>query len=130
MRRNLLVTARTALLALQSLVLLSCTVVVDDPGPIPDRGPRVCTREYQPVCARRGGDRQTFSNACSAEASGYRVIGYGECRRENEYRREPEGCTREYSPVCAVNGIGSVRDFPNACEARAANFRVVGDGPC
>ncbi|TJW66050.1 MAG: peptidase, partial [Mesorhizobium sp.] len=23
-----------------------------------------------------------------------------------------------------------VRTFPNACEARAADYRIIGDGPC
>lgn len=125
-----IVVLRSVVLALLSAVLMSCTVVVDDRDPLPDRGPRFCTRDYQPVCASRGGDRQTFSNACSAEAAGYRVIRYGECRGGGDYDREPEYCTREYRPVCAVNRLGAVRDFPNACEARAAHYRVVGDGPC
>ncbi|TJU93237.1 MAG: peptidase, partial [Mesorhizobium sp.] len=38
-------------------------------------------------------------------------------------------CTREYAPVCARRH-GEMRSFPNACEARAADYRVVGDGPC
>jgi hypothetical protein len=125
---------RSFVLSLVAAVLMSCTVVVDERDPIPEPGPRYCTREYQPVCARRGGDRQTFSNACRAEASGYSVIRYGECRRGggggDDYDRPPEFCSREYRPVCAVNDRGGVRDFPNACEAQAANWRVVGDGPC
>lgn len=42
--------------------------------------PRVCTREYNPVCARRGDRIRTFGNACTADAAGYRVIRPGECR--------------------------------------------------
>ena len=38
-----------------------------------------CTREYVPVCARRGDDRQTFPNECVAEEAGFRVISDGEC---------------------------------------------------
>lgn len=180
--------SRGALLAVALIGLAACTVAVDEPGPgprprpIPDGG--FCTREYQPVCARRGGDRQTFSNACVAERAGYRVIRDGECRRagggdggdggprvctaeyvpvcasrsgerrtfsnacvaeqsgyriirNGECRRggdeggggEPRFCTREYAPVCARRG-GDRRTFPNACEARAAEYRVIGDGPC
>lgn len=49
------------------------------PGPgRPDR-PQFCTREYVPVCATRGGSRQTFGNACEAEAAGYRIIRGGRC---------------------------------------------------
>ena len=50
----------------------------------PERRPderRACTREYAPVCATRGDDRQTFANACEARASGYDIIGRNECRR-------------------------------------------------
>lgn len=43
------------------------------------RDQRVCTMEYNPVCAQRGRDRKTFSNTCSAGAEGYRVIRPGEC---------------------------------------------------
>lgn len=49
------------------------------PGPGPDRPPRACTREYAPVCARRGRDVRTFGNACEARAAEYRIIGSGRC---------------------------------------------------
>lgn len=137
---------------LMLMALSGCEVVVDESGQRP-RGPRpyeepgICTREYEPVCARRGNDRQTFSNGCLADASGYRVIRDGECRRGGggdgddrfngdgdgggrfDRPREPQYCTREYRPVCAVQR-GDTRTFPNACEARAADYRVVDDGPC
>ena len=45
----------------------------------PGRGQRVCTMEYNPVCAQRGRDRRTFGNACSADAEGYRIVSPGEC---------------------------------------------------
>ncbi len=48
----------------------------------PDRPPqsdRACTREYAPVCARRGGSVRTFGNACEADSAGYRVVGRGRC---------------------------------------------------
>lgn len=41
--------------------------------------PQFCTREYRPVCARRGGDVRTFGNACEAEAARYRIIRPGQC---------------------------------------------------
>ncbi|WP_159588726.1 Kazal-type serine protease inhibitor domain-containing protein [Chelativorans xinjiangense] len=46
--------------------------------PRPDR-PQFCTREYAPVCARRGNRLRTFGNACEAEAADYRILGRGEC---------------------------------------------------
>lgn len=116
-----------------STILAACTVVVDDgPGPRP-RPPRpepqFCSMQYQPVCARRGGDRQTFANACLAGRAGYRIIRDGQCRDGGGGGGEQTFCTREYRPVCARRG-GEMRSFPNACEARAADYRVVGDGPC
>ncbi|MER9052642.1 Kazal-type serine protease inhibitor [Mesorhizobium sp. M0213] len=113
-----------------SAILAACTVVVDEgPGPRPPwPGPQFCTRQYDPVCARRGGDRQTFANACLAERAGYRIIREGECRRGGG-GGEQTFCTREYRPVCARRH-GELRTFPNECEARAADYRVVDDGPC
>ena len=132
--------ARKATVAsLLSLMLASCVVVEDGPGPRPPRpdpGPQFCTREYDPVCARRGGDRQTFANSCMAEAAGYRIIRGGECRGGGDDGwgggggREEQFCTREYRPVCGRRG-GALRTFPNACEADSAGYRVVDDqGPC
>lgn len=140
-------TLKNGAVALLGLVMLaSCTVVVDEgpdrprPGPGPRPGPEFCTREYDPVCGERRGDRETFSNACEADRAGYRIVRRGECRRGGEGgwsggggggggRDEPRFCTREYRPVCAQRG-GSVRTFGNACEADAAGFRVVDDRPC
>ncbi|RTL93154.1 MAG: peptidase [Hyphomicrobiales bacterium] len=113
-----------------SVLLAACTMVVDDgPGPRPPRPrPQLCTMQYQPVCARRAGDRQTFANACLAEREGYRIVRDGPCRDAGG-GGEQTFCTRDYAPVCASRH-GQVRTFPNACEARAADYRIVGDGPC
>ncbi|TPN13788.1 peptidase [Mesorhizobium sp. B2-1-3] len=116
-----------------SAVLAACTVVVDDgpgPRPRPPRpGPQFCTKQYEPVCARRGGDRQTFANACLADRAGYRIVRDSPCRDGGEGGGEQTFCTREYAPVCARRG-GELRTFPNACEARAADYRIVGGGRC
>lgn len=48
--------------------------------PQSERPDRVCTREYAPVCARRGNSVRTFGNACSARAQDYRILHRGECR--------------------------------------------------
>ncbi len=121
-----------------SALLAACTVVVDDgPGPRP-RPPRpepqYCSRQYEPVCARRGDDRQTFANGCLADRAGYRIVRDGPCRGDGGGGgggggEEQTFCTREYAPVCARRH-GEMRSFPNACEARAADYRIVGDGPC
>lgn len=44
-----------------------------------DRDSRACTREYAPVCATRGRDSRTFSNACEARSANYRVNRPGRC---------------------------------------------------
>lgn len=71
-------------------LLTACTaVVVDEPGPRPGPGPRpdrdrVCTRQYEPVCARRGQSTRTFPNACEARSDGYRPVYEGQCRRDGD----------------------------------------------
>ena len=121
---------RDAILALAAVVLAACTVVVDEdrpgPRPIPDGG--FYTREFDPVCGRRGGDRRTFANACLADNAGFRVVRRGECRRSDD-RDEPRACTREYDPVCARRG-GDRQTFSNACVAEAAGYRVLDRGEC
>ena len=82
-----LVAARIAALVFAAAALLSaCTVDVEQPRPEPPYGPQsgYCTREYAPVCARRGGDRQTFNNGCLAEEAGYRILRSGECRNRGD----------------------------------------------
>lgn len=140
---------------LAALALAGCNVAVEQgPGyrPLPPRpGPQMCTMEYRPVCASRHGERRTFANACGARSAGYRIVDQGQCRgdgggwgdrpdrphRPNRPDRpdwsnrpdRPQACTREYRPVCAKRG-NSMRSFGNACTARAANYRVIGQGNC
>jgi hypothetical protein len=113
------------------LLLASCVV---ESGPLPpDDGPRACTMEYDPVCARRFGERRTFSNSCAADAAGYDVIRRGECRRDGGGGggggEEPRFCTEQYDPVCARRG-GQRQTFANACKADVAGYRVISQGEC
>lgn len=48
-------------------------------GPGSGRPPRACTREYDPVCARRGNSVRTFPNACEAESADFRIVRRGTC---------------------------------------------------
>lgn len=38
-----------------------------------------CTREFVPVCGRRGGQTQTFPNACEAGRAGFQIVKPGRC---------------------------------------------------
>jgi hypothetical protein len=46
----------------------------------PEPTPIICTWLYEPVCAVKGGRRQTFSNACWAAKDGAKVVSQGACK--------------------------------------------------
>jgi hypothetical protein len=128
--------ARLAAFVLAAGALLSaCQMEVVEtrprPVPPPDAG-GFCTREYAPVCARRGSRYQTFGNACSARESGFRIVSAGEC---GGYGGGNDGvvvdrqCPRTLDPVCARRG-GDVRTFANDCRAGEAGFRIIYGGEC
>jgi hypothetical protein len=108
------------------ILLASCTVVVDEPGPRPGPIQTMCPSNHDPVCARNGGSVRTFANSCMADAAGYRVTHRGECRRASE---PPRACTFEYVPVCGESR-GERRTFSNSCLADQAGFRVTYQGAC
>lgn len=128
-----------------TLFLAGCVAVVDSrprpPGPgLPDGGPQICTREYQPVCASRGRDERTFGNRCEARAAGYRIEHRGRCRGGSDRPDRPDRpgagrpdrpqiCTMEYAPVCARKD-GRNRTYANACHARGEDARIVRRGAC
>ncbi|MCT7374408.1 Kazal-type serine protease inhibitor domain-containing protein [Chelativorans salis] len=120
--------AGLGVIAFAGLILSACTVVVEEERPRPPR-PQICTQEYAPVCARRGERLRTFSNACFAEAEGFRPVHRGECRPQSSRPDRPQFCTREYAPVCARRG-NRIRTFGNACEAEAADYRILRRGEC
>lgn len=125
-------------LAVLALAVLAACVAEEGPiGP----GPQYCSREYAPVCARRGDDRRTFPNDCEADRAGYYVIRDGQCRRDRpDYPDEPrpprpprpdrpQACPMIYAPVCAQRGSDR-RTFDNDCQAASAGYRVIRDGQC
>ena len=149
-----LVAARVAALVFAAAALLSaCTVDVEQPRPQPPYGPQsgYCTREYAPVCARRGGDRETFDNGCLAEEAGYRILRSGECRNRGDDYGDGGGdygdggdnygggggggvaidkaCSKDLNPVCARRG-NDQRTFVNDCRAEEAGFQVIYGGEC
>src|SRR6185295_12323511 len=105
----------------------ACTVAVEQ-RPAPGR-PQACTFEYAPVCARRGSQQRSFTNACLARSSGFQVVHRGQCRAAVGpiSSRPPIACTREFAPVCARSGNLSLT-FDNACLARARGFRPIHPG--
>ncbi|MDD7972726.1 Kazal-type serine protease inhibitor domain-containing protein [Roseinatronobacter alkalisoli] len=125
---------RTAFLFAAVVAFLATCVPETGPYPPPheDR-PAACTFEYPPVCGERHGQRETYGNACMMRAADARLVHQGQCRPATVSPRPPGGreqaCTREYAPVCAVRQ-DQRRSFANACEAEAAQFRVVRRGEC
>ena len=130
---------RVLLLAAGAMMLTSCVVEEapprPGPRPLPPSAPAMCTREYAPVCARRGNDLRTFSNSCMARADGYRVVDRGPCRTAPPSRpprpdqSRPVMCPMIYAPVCAGRA-GVARTFGNECQAHAEGYRVLRAGRC
>ena len=123
----------TAFLRFAPVAVLAFLVgcVVDGPPP-PGPGAGFCTRDYEPVCCARIGDRQTFPTACEADRAGYRIIRDGRCRGGGFDRPRPERpryCPSIYDPVCARRG-GDRRTFGNSCEADRAGYDVIRGGTC
>lgn len=46
----------------------------------PPPPPIICTLEYKPVCATKGGLKFTYSNACWAAKDGAKVVSQGACK--------------------------------------------------
>ncbi|WP_407866635.1 Kazal-type serine protease inhibitor domain-containing protein [Phyllobacterium phragmitis] len=106
----------------------ACTVAPDH-RPVPGRT-TACTFENAPVCARRGNQLRTFTNACLAQSRGFQVVRRGPCRTSaGPVWNRPAACTREFAPVCAVRA-NVRRTFDNSCLARASGFRPVRPGRC
>lgn len=136
---------RTCGMLIAAAALIAGCTVSDESAPSRQQppNPQLCTREYAPVCGVHGSVRQTFGNACEARSRGYRIIGTGECSNRGTrpgagWNKGPDRpmdpvapsmCTQQYEPVCARRGE-SVRSFGNACEARNAGYRIIGEGRC
>jgi len=118
-------------------------------------GGGVCARIYDPVCASRGRQSQTFPNTCEAVSAGWEPRYGGQCRgsggpgygnpgwgppgghhggrpggQPGTPRPErPEFCTSIYQPVCGSDG-GRPRTYENECMMRQAGARQVPERYC
>ncbi|WP_158285783.1 Kazal-type serine protease inhibitor family protein [Pseudohoeflea suaedae] len=109
------------------------------PPPAPPGGGRICTRIYDPVCATRGRQSQTFPNACEAQSAGWDIRHGGQCRSSGRpghggpgpgsRPQRPEFCTSIYQPVCGSNG-GRARTYENECMMRQDGAREVPNRYC
>jgi hypothetical protein len=131
MRNWITLLARIAAFLFAGAAMLSaCTVEVEQPRPVPPPdGGGYCTREYAPVCARRGGNYQTFNNSCLARDAGYRIVSAGQCNGGGGGVAIDYACPKTLDPVCARRG-NDQRTFANSCRAEEAGFRVVYPGEC
>ncbi len=68
---------RLSLIALAALIVPVAARAADDPTQ--PRRPEVCSEQYNPVCAEKGGTRQTYSNACFAKLAQAALVSDGQC---------------------------------------------------
>jgi len=119
----------------------------------PKDPPRVCTKEYAPVCGAKTAiepcltmpcpnlTQVTYGNKCMA--GDVKVIATGECKNPGSPVLElPDmACTQQYDPVCGKDETGKVcittpcpthvyKTFGNACGAGIAMAEVVFKGEC
>lgn len=79
--------------------------------------PEVCTMDYTPVC---GCDGVTYTNACSAHASGTSVADVGACKDAGSQHNcaqviscgTKDGVAKEYPTPCAAAQDGAVKISP------------------
>jgi hypothetical protein len=75
--------------------------------------PKVCTMQYDPVCAEVQVQcvttpcnpvKETFGNACMMNANkNAKYLYKGECKTDDTTTNTPiKACTREYMPVCGI----------------------------
>ncbi|AKI01319.1 Kazal-type serine protease inhibitor domain [Hoeflea sp. IMCC20628] len=83
-----------AVLTAAALTLTGCEVT-ETSGNY-NAGP-MCPANYNPVCAERRGEERTFSNACQARQSDWRIVSSGRCEatKYGDYRRDRDDRNRD-----------------------------------
>jgi len=109
------------------LVLLSCALLAGlasasfAPQEAAAR-PKICPQIFEPVCAvTRTGARESFANACQAQAAHARVLHAGRCIGP---------ICIFFRQVCARVPGHKPQTFSSVCTAEQANATVLHDGPC
>jgi hypothetical protein len=110
---------RTRWLPMATLAALTCFLAGAALSQPVARG--ACPDVVEPVCGRKAGHNETYTNSCLARAAKARIIAQGRC---------PESCSVIYAPVCGLADGIRFRTYPNACEAVMAGARVIRHKRC
>ncbi|XP_046811559.1 uncharacterized protein LOC124420985 [Lucilia cuprina] len=112
----------------------------------PNKCPKFCTREFDPVCAKLNEELREFSNKCVLESwkcesdEKWELVNLGPCSTNKPVSPTssissmnlakkltptplvscPKFCSREYKPVCA-QFESELREFANRCELQREN---------
>lgn len=89
----------------------------------------MCTKQYDPVCGKVGGENQNFGNLCEAEKAGAENIEPGVCPLVTNPNDEEILCPDVPGPACGVVN-GKKTNFDNACLAQQAGATDITQGAC
>lgn len=122
--------------------VLAGTSVVSLPNTAAAQSPQFCRSQASQIvrhlntATRRGCNVRTarsyryhYSNCLRRSVGQTRRLVNGWARYARTCRGRTGFCTREYRPVCGIRN-GRQRTYSNACVARRAGARIIGQGQC